>query len=215
MMGRQEKSSSFSVTCNLLSQYLKKQKGSFGDLMAPLAHETKDSFKPPITMSLLPGVVLEEEHEEYENKEIEISEQNATKTMDLFPKLCSPQDSKADKSSLENSPLTIIYDGKVLVFDNFPAAKARDLLQIANKGSIGTQASIPATATVQQSPNYSGVPIARRASLHRFLEKRKQRINSKAPYQLTDDGSLASESKLKNGGSWLGLGSIKAEQGLY
>ncbi|KAH7655381.1 Tify domain-containing protein [Dioscorea alata] len=210
MMGRQEKSSSFSVTCNLLSQYLK-EKRTFGDFIAPLA--PKESFKPPVTMSLLPGVVVEEEEEEVETKEEEISEQNATKAMDLFPKLSSSQDPVANKSSLENSPLTIIYNGKVLVFDNIPAAKAKDLLQMANKGSIGTQTNIPATSAVQNTPNPSGVPIARRASLHRFLEKRKERINSNAPYQVKDDEIFASKSKLKDGGnSWLGLGSIKTEK---
>ena len=60
-------------------------------------------------------------------------------------------------SSPENSPLTIIYNGKVLVFDNFPAAKAKDLLQMANKGSIGAQTNnIPTTSTVQNTPNSSG-----------------------------------------------------------
>ncbi|KAM0952489.1 putative transcription factor TIFY family [Dioscorea sansibarensis] len=215
MMGRQEKSSSFSVTCNLLSQYLK-EKRTFGDFMAPLPHESKESFKPPVTMSLLPGVVVEEEQEEVETKEKDTSEQNATKTMELFPKLSSSPEPVANKSSPENSPLTIIYNGKVLVFDNFPAAKAKDLLQMANKGSIGAQTNnIPATSTVQNTPNSSGVPIARRASLHRFLEKRKERINSKAPYQVEDDESLASKSKLKDGDSWLGLGSIKTEKSFY
>ncbi|XP_039118305.1 protein TIFY 10b-like [Dioscorea cayenensis subsp. rotundata] len=151
MMGRQEKSSSFSVTCNLLSQYLK-EKRTFGDFMAPLV--PKESFKPPVTMSLLPGVVVEEEEEEVvETKEEEISEQNATKAMDLFPKLSSSQDPVANKSSLENSPLTIIYNGKVLVFDNIPAAKAKDLLQMANKGSIAAQTNIPAASAVQNTPN--------------------------------------------------------------
>lgn len=49
-------------------------------------------------MSLLPGVVVEEEEEEVvETKEEEISEQNATKAMDLFPKLSSSQDPVANK----------------------------------------------------------------------------------------------------------------------
>lgn len=59
-------------------------------------------------------------------------------------------------SSLENSPLTIIYNGKVLVFDNIPAAKAKDLLQMANKGSIAAQTNIPAASAVQNTPNPSG-----------------------------------------------------------
>jgi jasmonate ZIM domain-containing protein len=151
---------------------------------------------------------------------------------------------KKDKSQ----QLTIFYGGKVLVFNDFPADKAKDLMQLASKSSpvvqnVGVpQPSAPATVTdntkvhkampapvsslpvaqasdakkparanasgtcyflffpvvycrfilIQSSkyglPNFVmliihlnlcfsfvDMPIARKASLHRFLEKRKDR----------------------------------------
>nr|GEY20320.1 hypothetical protein [Tanacetum cinerariifolium] len=44
------------------------------------------------------------------------------------------------------------------------------------------------------------LPIARKASLARFLEKRKDRITARSPYQVQES------SKQEDGKSWLGLG---------
>ncbi|KAM0949213.1 putative transcription factor TIFY family [Dioscorea sansibarensis] len=193
-MGKQDKSS-FSVTCNLLSQYLK-QNGSFADLMAK-----GSSHRPPTPMKLFPGAVVPDE----QSKETQISEQKAPKSMDLFPQQSGfGLSHSANQSHLGNSPLTIFYGGKVLVFDNFPAEKARDLMQMAR---TQTAAAVkPATSSIPASnpqANTSEMPIARRASLHRFLEKRKERIIAKAPYQV--NGSPASMIKPEDKKSWLGL----------
>ncbi|KAJ6805452.1 pnFL-2 [Iris pallida] len=54
----------------------------------------------------------------------------------------------------------------------------------------------------------SNLPIARKASLHRFLEKRKDRINAKAPYQVKDSPSKdspADSAKADGSQPWLGL----------
>jgi jasmonate ZIM domain-containing protein len=40
-----------------------------------------------------------------------------------------------EQEKKEKQQLTIFYGGKVLVFDDFPADKAKDLMQIASKGS--------------------------------------------------------------------------------
>ena len=130
------------------------------------------------------------------------------------------------------SQLTIFYGGKVLVFDNFPAEKAKDLMQMAGKSgrpaaqnfllppatatpatAISKQLNVPATNTtvVQGSaakppqPSVSYLPIARNKSLHRFMEKRKERIQARAPYETTESPGKVKKEQEENL-SWLGLG---------
>ncbi|KAK8969065.1 Protein TIFY 10A [Platanthera guangdongensis] len=175
---RPEKSS-FSVTCSLLSQFIK-EKGSLAELGLGLPPRSLDC--PPL-----------------------------------------------GKRAAEKSQLTIFYAGKVMVFDNFPSEKARDLMQFASGGQnlasgdvapapavpVANTPSCPATAKPpanfppRAQPNFSDLPIARKASLHRFLEKRKDRISAKTPYQLsssneTKDSVVVKEEEISQ--PWLGLG---------
>nr|CAD1826062.1 unnamed protein product [Ananas comosus var. bracteatus] len=69
-----------------------------------------------------------------------------------------------------NEQLTIFYGGKCWFSTIF----------LAKRGHVAVaQSTLP--STIQTTA--SDMPIARRNSLHRFLQKRKHRINSKAPYQ--------------------------------
>lgn len=116
--------------------------------------------------------------------------------------ICSREKTETE---VQNGQMTIIYAGQVLVFDDFCAVKAKQLMQLAsksvassntstgfvntskvveNKGNIG---SISASAQGQKEmkqPIGLDLPIARRASLHRFLSKRKDRASARGPYQL-------------------------------
>ncbi|MQL87723.1 hypothetical protein Taro_020269 [Colocasia esculenta] len=56
-------------------------------------------------------------------------------------------------------------------------------------------------------PAASDLPIARRVSLHRFLEKRKDRISANAPYPVSGSPASFASSPEKNRGQWLGLAS--------
>jgi jasmonate ZIM domain-containing protein len=78
----------------------------------------------------------------------------------------------------------------VLVFEDFPANKAEELMQLAGSGSSATPpqnkaapaAAAAAAATEEEKPAAANppaalpdMPIARKASLQRFLQKRKHR----------------------------------------
>ncbi|KAE8675977.1 putative polygalacturonase-like [Hibiscus syriacus] len=136
---------------------------------------------------------------------------------------CSVTNTK--KSEPQTAQMTIFYGGQVVSFSDFPADKAKEIMLLASKSSSQTdnvnptlftssrttspiESSFgvpPISKSVQpaQRPVPGDLPIARRASLHRFLEKRKDRITTKAPYLITS--SAASPSKSGDSKSWLGL----------
>ncbi|WOH04090.1 hypothetical protein DCAR_0623496 [Daucus carota subsp. sativus] len=108
-------------------------------------------------------------------------------------------------TEVKNGQMTIIYAGQVLVFDDFSAVKANEVMQLASKyvnaskvvenpsnsmafassmGSISGSVEAQNEIKQQAQPIWLDLPIARRASLHRFLSKRKDRASSRGPYQL-------------------------------
>ncbi|GKC37561.1 ZIM-domain protein 5 [Tanacetum coccineum] len=84
----------------------------------------------------------------------------------IFNKLAQKQ-----QDDTQAARMTIFYGGQVIVLDNFPADKALEIMNMLS----GTQTASSFVA--------SDLPIARKASLARFLEKRKERITARAPYQ--------------------------------
>jgi jasmonate ZIM domain-containing protein len=90
--------------------------------------------------------------------------------------------------------LSIFYEGRMLVFEEFPADKAKALMQLAAGSSGSSSAAAPnnkdapvpvvrvrrvpeqpaATAPLAVVPS-DLLPIARKVSLQRFLQKRKER----------------------------------------
>ncbi|XP_022955789.1 protein TIFY 10b-like [Cucurbita moschata] len=163
--GRAPEKSSFAQTCNLLSQYLK-EKRSLG--ITPRI-EPKDEFptaRPPAIMNLLTNMENPEEKE----------------AVGLFLPPSATQ-------------MTIFYCGKVLVFNDLPSEKAEEIMTMAGKGIVPSSRSAatvvsdkvtePVTTREQPPTKVSDdLPIARRASLHRFFEKRKDRVTARAPYQV-------------------------------
>ncbi|KAF8045683.1 hypothetical protein N665_4547s0002 [Sinapis alba] len=218
-----QKKPSFSQTCSRLSRYLK-EKGSFGDLSLGMTCNPDGVFavtRQPTMMNLFPC-------------EEASSPQDVKQKNDMVPRQSSFSSSSSSgakeevekmiietKSESQSTPLTIFYGGQVMVFDDYPAEKAKQVIDLANHtaytqniaknqkeiASITTN-PVPSPAKTAAAPepiqtNTSSLacelPIARRASLHRFLEKRKDRITSKAPYQI--DGSTEASSKPNT--SWL------------
>nr|AXF53804.1 TIFY 10A protein [Jatropha curcas] len=206
----------FTQTCNLLSQYLK-ERGRFGDINLGIngkieAKGSESSRLPKTTLNLLPDI---EQNSSAENPS-RPSLSAEIKTADFFPKFVGsgspyPVEDSANKSADLRKPpssipadpvpaqMTIFYGGRVMVFDDFPADKAKEIFALAAKGSSNTTngflTSLPTASAMDKSrtpsvsndaggeglqlrpqdTNGSDLPIARRASLHRFLEKRKER----------------------------------------
>ncbi|KAJ9183718.1 hypothetical protein P3X46_007530 [Hevea brasiliensis] len=248
--------SGFSQTCSLLSQYLK-EKGSLGDLSLGMTCSSEGNGTPEMvrqvatTMNLFP----------MSEKQGDVSTTNKPTTrtnlisMDLFPQQAGfttsapkedvqkSRDSRINKAATpepQTAQMTIFYAGQVIVFNDFPADKAKEVMLLAGKGSskglTGFVPSVPvknhpvfapnvAKTPVESSgsippssnavPNFGNnlnqermqpptqsiandLPIARKASLHRFLEKRKDRITARSPYQtigLSGSPSKPAESK--------------------
>ncbi|KAK6131775.1 hypothetical protein DH2020_034471 [Rehmannia glutinosa] len=209
--------SNFSQTCSLLSQYLK-EKGSFGDLKLGLTQNLETKGSPTETMNLLPMI---------EKSGSGSGSRNINMLPALFPHPAAGRDENHKKPQPETAQMTIFYAGQVIVFDDFPADKAKEIMTLASKSSAAQNRPIaafpplhaaqsPAESTnsvpqivptfgIQERPHPSldsDLPIARKNSLARFLEKRKDRITANAPYPVNKP---APPRKVVKAEAWLGL----------
>ncbi|KAB1209401.1 Protein TIFY 10A [Morella rubra] len=247
---------SFSQTCSLLSQYLK-EKGSFGDLRLGMTCSVEGNGTTEMYRQTAPTMNLFPIKEKFgEVSALHAAAAGNLQPMDLFPQPAgfaaslskeevpktTADSNRANMSSTadsERAQMTIFYGGQVIVFNDFPAEKAKEVMLLAGKGSSQSNTnnqhasaasnlprnSVDSSSSIANSssivpPNFGNktvheqvqpppqplaceLPIARRASLHRFLEKRKDRFTARAPYQTSNP--TAALTKPDESKSWLGL----------
>ncbi|XVE70733.1 hypothetical protein DITRI_Ditri10aG0094600 [Diplodiscus trichospermus] len=243
---------------SFLSQYFK-QNGGFGDLTLGMTCNVEANGKPEMlcpTMNLFP---VNEKSSDVCG--LNVAPPRNLRSMGLFTQQAGFSSPVAKDDGLkrvdssvtsmkkfppvepQTAQMTIFYGGQVIVFNDFPADKAKEIMLLASKGTSQNNSfnpnpanrNAPFTSSITRSPIESGIgvpstsnsipnfrnnvtqeciqpgqrpipgdlPIARRASLHRFLEKRKDRFTTRAPYQIS--GSAASPPKPGDSKSWLGL----------
>uniref|UniRef100_A0A5B7ALI5 Protein TIFY n=2 Tax=Davidia involucrata TaxID=16924 RepID=A0A5B7ALI5_DAVIN len=248
-LARSPDKSNFSQTCSLLSQYLK-EKGTFGDLSLGMkcnfeGNGMTETFRQTATatttMNLFPMIEKSGEVSGVSTRNAAPMSRNL-KSMNLFPQqtgfastvpkeeVPKKADSSVIKSEPETAQMTIFYAGQVIVFNDFPADKAKEVMLVASKAGSGDSNSslvqkplestnlVPSGSNVvpnfgnnlvqehvprPSQPIVTDLPIARKASLSRFLEKRKDRITAKAPYHTSNSG--AAPPKPAESKAWLGL----------
>ncbi|XP_043704542.1 protein TIFY 10B-like [Telopea speciosissima] len=99
---------------------------------------------------------------------------------------------ESSNSSSSKTQLTIFYQGMVYVYDNVPADKAQEIILLAGESSLlnsvttetpdmhVTTPSVPNSSLLSICKLQGGIDIARKYSLKRFLEKRRQRFINKS-----------------------------------
>ncbi|KAL6226819.1 hypothetical protein ACLB2K_000779 [Fragaria x ananassa] len=292
-----EKAPSFTQTCSMLYQYLK-EKGQVGDL------NLVDMQFPHVNNGS--GEIFRQRAQQQQQpmKFFPVMEKprnvpaapRGFKSRDLFPQqagfgssLPKMSDFLGDFSTVkktlpQKAQMTIFYGGQVVVFDDFPAEKAKEVMLLASKESskshqmaqvsapvktntttiFGTQfgkapinsgtapvvppssnsfpnqfgkapinsdtaAVVPPSSNsfpkfgnqvIQQQeaikptptrPVITDIPMQRKASLQRFLAKRKDRMNNLAPYQMSIAGLSAPSKPAADGKSWLGLAALPTQ----
>ncbi|PWA80949.1 ZIM-domain protein 6 [Artemisia annua] len=185
--------SKFAQTCNRLSMFLK-EKRNLREINAKI--DPKGVKENATTIDLLSNIDHQGEKVSKEDKTV-----NTIPEYVILDSSCEIDDdativASSSKAVISKAPktaqMTIFYGGKVVVLDDVPADRARDMMLVAQNGSSPNnkaEKQVELASTSKETITHaelrakdSDLPIARRASLHKFLAKRKDRANVRAPY---------------------------------
>ncbi|CAD6212506.1 unnamed protein product [Miscanthus lutarioriparius] len=116
------------------------------------------------------------------------------------------REEEPEAEATQLAQLTIMYGDRALVFDDFPSYRVAELVLVAERPRPDLPGAGGTTTT--------DIPVARKASLQRFMEKRRDRLVARAPYAAARPAPASSNEERRNlqageqdaGSSWLGLG---------
>ncbi|KZV50158.1 protein TIFY 10A [Dorcoceras hygrometricum] len=242
--------SNFAQTCNLLTQFVKRR-GSLKDLNLEVGGKI-ESLEAILNSRSLRFASDQPESNPRRKKETAQPGTEKRLSTEPFCRLASKGSSndinvEYASNSPRTSQLTMFYGGRVLVFDDYPEDRARELVALAKKGrsqmsyrifsskfplekwGTGSKEGLPPRPQASGSRKHAGIssnsrkekseadtcdassskgsepgsplnratgsdmPIARRSSLHRFLKKRKDRVDGR---EIQEPGADASSSKV-------------------
>ncbi|KAJ6428436.1 hypothetical protein OIU84_023796 [Salix udensis] len=178
-MGKENKSSPSKP------KFLNRQR-SFRDIQSAISKINPELLKSVIASGSAAKKTTPENGNQFSNKSFPVpctpkQEQPSFTALPLYSPLPRP----SSEILPETAPLTIFYNGTVAVF-NVPRDKAENILKLAEKGISMTSAELMTDLKTDQQQLFENLdedlPIARRKSLQRFLEKRKGRLTSVSPY---------------------------------
>ncbi|CAL0315468.1 unnamed protein product [Lupinus luteus] len=210
--GKAPENSNFSQTCSILSHLLKEKRSSDAStLRIARKFEHKANMKHLLCK-------MQSSDEALRLK---------ASALDFLPQLV---ENPCIKNSNDRTPdpetpqLTIFYGGKMLVFDAFLPEKATKVMELATKlgsdnsslkksspsASVATEnlkgSKVPQTNTASETTRPGNLVAGpdmrypRRASLLKFLEKRKERVIAKGPYQIINPNPTMHEGTSSEGG---------------
>lgn len=227
----------FSQTCNLLREYLK-EKAPLGELNLGMPRSLEGNVIPTAanlfpasercvrTMGMTRNMKSMDLFPQQAGSGYSVSKESVPKIADYSINKPSPTAKEPEKAQM-----TIFYGGQVIVFNDFPAERVEEIMHLASmrisdSSNDSTTAMVPGGVVSKQNnnlvqerhhqpppsrPAVCDLPIARKASLTRFLEKRKDRIVSKAPYTVGNN-PMAGLPKPTERKSWLGLAGQSSKQ---
>jgi jasmonate ZIM domain-containing protein len=116
----------------------------------------------------------------------------ASRPLPLMPGADVTTAESGEKAEAEPAPsqLTIFYGGQVLVLDDVPADKAASLLHAAAEAARVANNTVGLIAATD-------LPVARKASLQRFMEKRRARAARRSTPYGRPDGDEACSDRLE------------------
>nr|XP_043625126.1 protein TIFY 10A-like [Erigeron canadensis] len=209
--------SSFARTCNRLGMFLK-EKGSLIDLGLNPNFDAIE--KRETTVDLLSNMEISPVQTSTKTEKTLNPLPQYVSSDSLFERVVDGLTNKSsdnNESGTKTAPMTIFYGGQVLVFDDISDDKARDVMLLATSGGsiissknrIQNQSTSPSNYstscdifgspdqlnTIPRLEEGLDLPIARRASLHKFLARRKDRATVRpTPYQSRNTSKEASSS---------------------